>query len=61
MGTQWNWAGMDGARVGLKYEALEPTARIARIDVTPRVFADLKVIEREALGFLRERERAERA
>lgn len=51
--TQWRWtgAGMAGLfRTGIDYNALEPTARMAAIEVTPQVFDDIRTLEREALA-----------
>jgi hypothetical protein len=52
LGTQWKYvAGGLGPpiRIGLDYAAVEPTARGMGINVTPRIFADLRVMEEEAL------------
>lgn len=54
MGTQWQM-GMRGA-VGLRYEALPPVfdaLRVPRGD-RPQVFADVRVMEQEALRIWRE-------
>jgi hypothetical protein len=50
--TQWRWtsAGMAGAlRMGIDYNAIEPTARMLRVELTDDVFDDLRVMEGEAL------------
>jgi len=53
LATQWRWAGagLAGAfRLGLDYNAVEPTARMLRVELTPTVFNDLRVMETEALS-----------
>lgn len=53
LSTQWRWtgAGMAGAfRTGLDYSVLEPTARAAGLEMTPALFGDIRVLEREALA-----------
>lgn len=53
MSTQWRWtsAGLAGAlRMGLDYQAIEPVARMLGVDLTGDVFADLQLMETEALG-----------
>ena len=53
LATQWRWtgAGMAGAfRTGLDYAVLEPTARAAGLEMTPRLFDDIRVLERECLA-----------
>lgn len=55
--TQWHRHGMTGVRLGLMYDAIEPTARLAGIAVvTPSMFADLQVMESAALDALAERQ-----
>jgi hypothetical protein len=52
MRTQWRWvgAGMAGAfRTGLDLTALASVAAIAKVEVTPRVLADLQVMESAAI------------
>jgi hypothetical protein len=52
MRTQWRWvgAGMAGAfRTGLDYSALPSVASIAKVEVTPRVLADLQALEGAAV------------
>lgn len=52
MSTQWRWtgAGMAGAfRTGLDYTALGATALAAGLEMTPRLFDDIRTLEREAL------------
>lgn len=52
LATQWRWssAGMAGAwRVGLDYPAVEVTARLSGLDMTPAVFSDIRILEQEAL------------
>lgn len=48
--TQWRNAGMAGARTGIDYAAIEPTARALEIALTPAVMVDLQILEREALA-----------
>jgi len=50
--TQWRWtgAGMAGAfRTGLDYSSIAPAAEALKVDLTPAVFNDIRVLEREAL------------
>ena len=54
--TQWHRHGMTGVRLGMMYDAIEPTARLAGIAVTPAIFADLQVMESAALVALAERQ-----
>lgn len=51
MKTQWNvLSTMAGTfRQGLKYEAIEPTARMAGVELSPRIFSDLRTLESAAL------------
>lgn len=49
MGTQWNWHPL-GPRTGLRYEAIEPTARRIGVQDTPRLFDDLRIMEQAALA-----------
>lgn len=49
LGTQWKVAGMTGVALGLDYAAIEPTARMLGMDMTPQIFVDLREMEREAL------------
>lgn len=53
--TQWQFAGMGGMRTGLNYTAIEPTARLRGIELTPGVMADLQIMEQEALRIFAER------
>ncbi len=50
---------MAGVITGLDYAAIEPTARLLGIDVTPPVFLALRTMEAEALGVFADRRRAE--
>lgn len=53
LSTQWRWtgAGMAGAfRTGLDYSVLEATARAASLEMTPALFDDIRVLERECLA-----------
>jgi hypothetical protein len=49
LGTQWRRAGLAGERAGLDYAAVEPTARMMEVKMTPRLLADLRMMEQEAL------------
>lgn len=49
LSTQWQHAGMAGNRVGLRYEAIRPTAAMAGIKIKPGMFEDLQVMEGAAL------------
>lgn len=48
LGGQWRWAGL-GVRIGLDNNAIEATARLLGIKVTPRMMLDLGVMEEAAL------------
>lgn len=52
--TQWCWlVGAAGAqRIGLRYEAVPAAARLLGLRLTPRAFAQLRLMEREALRAL---------
>ena len=54
LSSQWNHAGF-GRPVGLNYQAIEPTARMMGIDMTPEIFSGLQVMENEALRAIDER------
>jgi hypothetical protein len=42
---------MNGAfRIGLDYTALEATARLSGLEVTPQIFEDIRTLEQEALS-----------
>lgn len=52
LSTQWRWAsaGMAGAfKTGLEYASIAPAALGLGVEVTPRVFNDLRLLEAEAL------------
>lgn len=49
LGTQWSHAGMAGARTGIRYEAIKPTASLAGIKLKPGMLADLQIMETAAL------------
>jgi hypothetical protein len=51
--TQWLRAGMAGARVGLDYAKVAPTAELLGIAWVPPMFADLQMMERAALAEFR--------
>jgi hypothetical protein len=48
--TQWRWHAMAGARLGLDYAAIPQVAAMLGIEMTPRLFIDLKAMEAEALA-----------
>lgn len=52
-GTQWR-RDFNGNLMGLDYPAVESAARMSGIDITPTVFADLRLIEIGALGIRHE-------
>lgn len=52
LSTQWVIAGM-GSYVGINYCAVEPTARLAGIEMTPDVFGGLRLMESAALEKMR--------
>lgn len=47
--TQWRRVGMSAARVGLDYSAIEATARMLDLSMSPALFRDLRLMEGEAL------------
>ncbi|MFN7400558.1 MAG: DUF1799 domain-containing protein [Sandaracinobacter sp.] len=55
--TQWKTAGMTGVIQGLDYQAIEPTARLLGVEVTPAVFLCLRTLEAEALRVFAEKRR----
>jgi hypothetical protein len=57
LGTQWRHAGMTGLRIGLDYTAIEATARMLDIEMTPQLLVDLRVMEDEALATWAEKQR----
>lgn len=60
MGTQWNFAGMTGQRVGLKYEVIEATAALSGVALEPRepLFGWLRDMEQDVLKADAERAKA---
>lgn len=52
LGTQWRRCATTGARTGLIYEAVAPTARMLEVKVGPTLLADLQAMEGEALAVL---------
>lgn len=56
--SQWNRAGMDGQRVGLKYEVIRPVADLLELEIDRRGFLWLVRMEREHLAALAERKGA---
>lgn len=59
LGTQWRTAG-PGFLIGLDYPAIEPTARMLGIELTPGRFLDLRHMEAVALTTMAESRRQER-
>ncbi len=57
LGTQWNWtgAGYGAFQTGLNYLAIPIVAAGLKLDVTPQVFGDIRVMEIEALRVWSER------
>lgn len=53
--TQWRRGGMNGARVGLDYVAVEVAARAKAIDLAPEIFEGLQIMEAESLRIFNER------
>jgi isopentenyl phosphate kinase len=51
MGTQWNWtgAGFSAFQTGLQYGVLPVVAAGLKVELTPSVFGDIRVMELEAL------------
>lgn len=48
--TQWIHHPVIGTRTGLRYEAIAPTAGNMHVELTPALFADLRIMEEEALA-----------
>lgn len=48
--TQWQRHAMTGQRIGLDYGKIDATARMLVIEMTPRRFLDLRVMESAALA-----------
>lgn len=55
LGTQWRMAGMAGVLTGLDYAAIEPAARMLSIPLDARRFADLRLMEGEAITVMARR------
>ena len=53
--TQWKTAGLAGVRTGLDYNAIRPAAEMLGIELTPRIFLDLRLMEGEQLKIDAER------
>jgi len=54
LGTQWRQGPLSGLS-GLDYGAIEPTARLMGVTVTPELFRQLQILEGAALTALEER------
>jgi hypothetical protein len=50
LGSQWRTHGMSGARLGLDYAAIDPTAAMMGLVMSPALFDDIGVMERAALA-----------
>ncbi|MEA3018401.1 MAG: hypothetical protein QOI38_3123 [Sphingomonadales bacterium] len=55
--TQWRRCAMTGQRLGLDYQAIEPTARLMGIEITPMLLPDLTIMEKAAIDELARRRR----
>jgi len=49
LGTQWIWHPTVGVRLGIRYEAVAPTAEGLGLKMTPALFADLLIMEAAAI------------
>lgn len=56
--TQWRRHPMSGARLGIDYTAIEPTARLMGLEAVPGLLPDLRVMEIAALDVLAARAQA---
>ncbi len=52
LSTQWRFHPMVGARLGIDYGAIRPTAEAMGLAMTPALFADLQTMEGAALAAL---------
>lgn len=50
--TQWRCHPMTGTRLGIDYSAIEPTARMMEIKMTPQLLPDIRAMELAALDEL---------
>lgn len=50
LGTQWDRHAMTGARLGLRYDVIRPTAENMGLDFSPSMFADIRLMEAAALA-----------
>lgn len=50
LGTQWNRHPLTGARIGIDYAAIHPTADMLQIETSPAMLLDLRIMEDEALS-----------
>lgn len=50
LGTQWDRHAMTGARLGLRYDVIRPTAENMGLDFSPAMFADIQLMETAALA-----------
>ena len=48
--TQWHFAGMGGTPTGLDYPGIEAAARMTGAEMSPELFAGIRVMERAALA-----------
>lgn len=54
-GTQWERAGMAGARVGLKYQVLDFIAAKIGVEISAEIFERLRIAEGGALEYWSEK------
>ena len=50
LGTQWDRHAMTGARLGLRYDVIRPTAENMGLAFTPAMFVDIQMMESAALA-----------
>lgn len=48
LGSQWRFAGLQAVRIGLDYGAIEPTARMLGVEMTPVRFTEIRLMEQVA-------------
>lgn len=54
LATQWRWCPISGQRLGIDYGAIQTTAAMMDVAVTPALFTDLRRMEAAALDALAE-------
>lgn len=50
LSSQWRTHPVAGVRLGVDYAAIRPTAENMGLEMTPRVFADIQIMEGAALS-----------